>query len=71
MAAPMTIPTTRRQAVRKIVARKARALGAHPTHIVLALAQAEARLNAGHTAHRAIRAGVILAAELADNPDPR
>jgi hypothetical protein len=68
----MTLITlTRPEAVRAIVARKARTLGAHPTHIVLAQAQALARLNAGHTAHRAIRAGVMLAAELTDNPDPR
>ena len=65
------ITPTRTTAVRAIVARKARSLGAHPTHIVLAQAQALARLNAGHTAHRAIRAGVMLAAELADNLDPR
>lgn len=62
---------TRPAAVYAIVARKARTLGAHPTHIMLAQSQALARLNAGHTAHRAIRAGVMLAAELADNPDLR
>ncbi len=62
---------TRTQAIRALVARKARILGAHPTHIVLAQAQALARLHAGHTAHRAIQAGVALAAELADDPDSR
>lgn len=68
----MNSPDTgsRAHAIRALVARKAQALGAHD-HVALATDHAVSRYRAGHTAHRAIRAGVMLAAELADNLDPR
>lgn len=56
---------TRQEAVRALVERKARAMGAHD-YMTLAAEHAVRQLRQGHTAHRAVQRGVMLAAELTD-----